>query len=272
MNERWPSTRDATSASSNESSGTRCGRDWMNATPLPIWRSSKPSLSSSCRTSSSRRARRGAAEPSPLIGFSGGPDMAPRPPSLGRAPAKPGRASGSADDVSSAFHVEAGGLETPASDLGDEISRRAQPLDENEPERLEERGGRARTLFGELRERRAVEDEQHRVAVGLNGGGAWRAIEERHLTEEIAGTNAREHLLDATGHAFGNHERAGANEKHFVAGVALAQQHLPALERTLAQTIGEKSELRSFDVAEEAHAPEEGERIGRAAHRAAVPG
>jgi len=68
MNECWPSTRDATSASSNEASARRCGRDWMNAAPLPIWRTSKPSPSSSRRTSSSRRARRGAVERS-LIDF-----------------------------------------------------------------------------------------------------------------------------------------------------------------------------------------------------------
>src|SRR5690349_22314565 len=120
----------------------------MNATPLPIWRSSKPSWSSSRRTSSSRRARRGVADPS-LIDFPGGPDMAPRPPALGRAPAKPWRASPSADGVSSIFHVEAGGLETPPRHLSDEIARRPQPLDEDQHERLEKRGGRARTLLGE---------------------------------------------------------------------------------------------------------------------------
>src|SRR5262249_16544612 len=272
MNECWPSTRDATSASSNEPSDTRCGRDWMNATPLPIWRSSKPSWSSSRRTSSSRRARRGAAEPPSLIGFPGGPDMAPRPPPLGRAPAQPWRASGSPGDVSSVFHVEAGGLEAPPRHLGDEIARRPQPLDEDQHERLEKRGGRARTAVLELVECGSVENEQHRFAVGLNGRGGRRAIEERHLTEEGAGAHTREHLLDGTGHSFGDHERARADQEHLVTAVALTQQHLPAPERTLAETIAEKSELRSFDVAEEAHAPEKGERIGRAAHRARVPG
>src|SRR2546427_1180485 len=54
----------------------------------------------------SRTPRIASQSPEPvrrkgLIDLPGGPDMAPRPPTLGRAPAQPWRASGLAQDVSS---------------------------------------------------------------------------------------------------------------------------------------------------------------------------
>src|SRR5438105_11216621 len=56
------------------------------------------------------------------INFPGGPDMAPRPPTLGRAPAPPWRASGSTQGVScrSGIHrrgVEPGALVPPLEDV-----------------------------------------------------------------------------------------------------------------------------------------------------------
>src|SRR5882724_10966232 len=101
MEERWPSTFEATSASSNEPAGTRAGRDWMNATPLPIWRTSKPSPSSSRRTSSSRRARR---------------DGSTAPPRRARLELLVRR-----EDEGDGFDVQPGGLQTPASDFGHEV-------------------------------------------------------------------------------------------------------------------------------------------------------
>src|SRR5688500_16758595 len=108
MKLRWPSTREATSASSKELSGTRCGRDRMKATALPVSRPPKLSSPPSRRTSSSSRARRGACGVSATL------------PTL---------------------DVEPGRLQPPARDLGDELAGGAQPLDEDMHQRLEEGGG-----------------------------------------------------------------------------------------------------------------------------------
>src|SRR5205814_8838126 len=96
----------------------------------------------------------------------------------------------------------------------------------------------------------------------LDGGRARRAIEERHLSEEVARTDTCQHLLHAAGHRLRDHEGARADQEHLVTSVALAQQDLPALERTFAQAVGEDPQLGGFDVTKQAHAPEKSERVG----------
>src|SRR5215510_2591195 len=87
-----------------------------------------------------------------LIDLAGGPDMAPRPPSLGRAPAAPGRASGLPPDVS-----------WPVGDRSvDRLDRLAKPFVEVELQRpgqhrAQARGVRERLVRNEDRGRRQVQ-------------------------------------------------------------------------------------------------------------------
>src|SRR5207248_9205403 len=118
----------------------------------------------------------------------------------------------------------------------------------------------------------AIEGQQRGLRVGLHGRRARRAIEETHLAEEIAGTDAGQHLLDAPGDELGDDDGAAADDEHLLAGIALAADDLAALERALFHAPPQHHQLGLGDVLEQPHFAQEGERLGGAGHPTAPAG
>src|SRR6266850_1528447 len=103
-----PRTRRASAASASRRARSKSGS--TIAFSAGLWRAMRPRCRSSSSTADTRRARSAAsiwvavanAPTNSLIAHRGGPRHGPpHPPSLGRAPAQPGRASGLPQDVSS---------------------------------------------------------------------------------------------------------------------------------------------------------------------------
>src|SRR5262249_56643874 len=96
-------------------------------------------------------------------------------------------------DLSPRLLVELRRLEPPARDLGHQLTRRAETLDEDLHEPVEERRCRAWVHLDEVREVVPVERQQRGLRLGLDGGRARRAIKEAHLSEEVTGPEPGEH-------------------------------------------------------------------------------
>src|SRR5438309_7661106 len=148
------------------------------------------------------------------ISLTGGPDMAPRPPAVGRAPAKPWRASTPLRNPSLFFHV--GNADGPRRD-GPADDAREQRHREDVRDRLDELHGHA----AHERQRPALPSQLDRVGEGEQQAGAERrqraplpedqrgqrevALPGRHIADEdrvVSGrqVGARESTEDAAAH------------------------------------------------------------------------
>ncbi len=116
-------------------------------------------------------------------------------------------------------------------------------------QRARERAPDAGRLVRKPLELRAAETQDEAVAHGGDGGGSCASCEEGNLADRLIGPD----LGDGLAPAFDQHrEAARENDVERVGRVALANQHVAALQRECLQLAGKRRALCGIEVGEDA--------------------
>ena len=132
--------------------------------------------------------------------------------------------------------------------------------------RVEERRGGVRRRLGHRLQAVAPEDQELDVRLGLRGGRAGRAVEEAHLTEEVEGLDAHQHLLDLARDGLRDEHGPAPHDEHLVAAIAFTEEDLMPPQVALAQPLGYHGEIGIGEGLEHTNLAQEREGFGRRLH------